>query len=385
MALLAFKATDAALQCKGVQLEQGVHFVHTGPVKLGQSGFHVCLRLKDVAKYYPFDKSRLFIAQCGLANFRYEEGRGATDRIMLLHEITADNCALLVESPEVGALMKHNLNDLFHFFAAKGCVAPMAWLLDHYDTIHVSADLLMDACKAGHLDLTQFLLDRGVDVHAHQDRAIQVAGQAGHLGVVQLLANRGANVNANEDFAFRIACELGFLDMVQFIYDHHSPDVHAKEDLALSSACRKGQVDVVQFLLKRGAHIHARDGAPLQAAARGGHLQLVQFLLDQGAHIHAADDAAVVAASENGHLAVVRFLAERGAHIHARDDAAVQLAVGHNQLPVVEFLVGRGAVVTDDALKQACRWGHDKVVKFLTDRAASMRGATAAPRTCVIL
>ena len=56
-----------------------------------------------------------------------------------------------------------------------------------------------------HADIAQFLIDRGADVHADDDEAIQEASANGHDHIVHLLLQHGANLPTDADKALLLA------------------------------------------------------------------------------------------------------------------------------------------------------------------------------------
>jgi ankyrin repeat protein len=140
----------------------------------------------------------------------------------------------------------------------------------------------IEACESGSLSRVKEILDRGADIHAYDDFALQLSARYGHVEVVRLLLDRGANIHADNDYALRLSAEYG-------------------------------HIEVVRLLLDRGANIHADDDKALRLSVWCGHVEVVRLLLDHGANIHAVNDWALRWSGKNGHVEVVRLLLDRGA------------------------------------------------------------------------
>jgi ankyrin repeat protein len=131
----------------------------------------------------------------------------------------------------------------------------------------------------------RLLLDRGANIHALDDYALQLSASNGYIDVTRLLLDRGANIHANDDEALRISAYNGHVEVVRLLLDRGA-NIHAEDDEALQTSAMWGYVKVVQLLLDRGANIHANNEASLRWGARNGHLEVVRLLLDSGAGIY---------------------------------------------------------------------------------------------------
>ena len=201
-----------------------------------------------------------------------------------------------------------------------------------------------------HLDIVQYLVSIGADIHTNDEEAVQEASRGGHLDVVQYLVSVGADIHARDDEgggALQDASFGGHLDIVQYLVSLGA-DIHAYEDGALRDACSEGHLNVVQYLVYIGADIHIKDDWPIRFASFGGHVDVVKYLVSVGADIHAKDDEAVRKASSQRHLNVVKYLVSVGADIHAQNDEAVREAIGWGYLEMVKYLVSIGADIYAD-------------------------------------
>lgn len=93
------------------------------------------------------------------------------------------------------------------------------------------------------------------------------------LDVVQFLLSKGADLHADNDFLFRAACSHNRFDIVYFcIQNGTDPTTH--DNNALVRACINGDLKIVQYLTEKGAtHKFA-----LYYAKTNNHIQVAQFL-----------------------------------------------------------------------------------------------------------
>jgi ankyrin repeat protein len=166
----------------------------------------------------------------------------------------------------------------------------------------IKGSMIYASCN---LNMLKHLKDLEVDINTNQ--MLISASENGHLQVVEYLLSIGANI-------------------------------HARDDYAVRWASRNGHLKVVEYLVSVGADIHSDNDCTTRWASHNGHLEVVQYLVSVGANIHAIDDCAVRWASSNGHFEVVEYLVSVGADIHADNDYAIRWARAHKHLEIVKYL-----------------------------------------------
>ena len=88
-------------------------------------------------------------------------------------------------------------------------------------------------------------------------------------------------------------------------------NIHAQNDEALDSASALGHLNIVKYLIEQGNHKKPRAGninRALVSASNGGHLAIVKYLVEQGADVHFGRNRALLWASASRRLAVVDYL-----------------------------------------------------------------------------
>jgi ankyrin repeat protein len=185
-------------------------------------------------------------------------------------------------------------------------------------SISTYGEALCVASEKGHLSLIETifqrietLLDKWRPFNCDYwiDDALADAAKHGHLNIVQFLVEKGANVN-----------------------------VSVEDGTPLILAAAAGRGDVVGYLLEKGANFHMEDEDghdALHQAARVGDVKSVKTLLEYGAVVDAVGfrdedrNTALLLASIAGHEGVVTLLLTKGAnahHVNACDETALQLA-----------------------------------------------------------
>jgi len=187
-------------------------------------------------------------------------------------------------------------------------------------------DDLVAASQSGDADKVCQLIVNGVDIHAADDYAMQIAVDKGYADVLNVLlaadaAEKTGKPSKEEDREM----------------------TRDKLNQSLIDASLAGDAEEVKLLLDAGADVHALDDYALRRASYRGHTEVVKLLLEAGANVHAWGDYALHMASLRGHTEVVKLLLEAGANVHACDDIAMQLASLHGRTEVVKLLSDWGA------------------------------------------
>ncbi|XP_064096814.1 uncharacterized protein LOC135208498 isoform X2 [Macrobrachium nipponense] len=217
----------------------------------------------------------------------------------------------LLDDPDSVGILWNDDPDSGHPFTRAALQGDVASLKDHvarqtFDPNSKRAQhALLVACRAGHVELVQVLLEAGVDVHCRDSKSgwqpIHIATYRDHVAVVEALAMHGEWRRGVALVRFRgITCSL------------------------LHLAANFGCLAVLRYLLSHtvrlGLHIEARDAAhwtALHHAAFEGRMQAVTLLLQAGADVNTADPHGVTAlhvAAYRDHTSIVRLLLSRGAN-----------------------------------------------------------------------
>eukprot|EP00919_Chromeraceae_sp_WS-2016_P020884 GHVR01049562.1.p1 GENE.GHVR01049562.1~~GHVR01049562.1.p1 ORF type:complete len:536 (-),score=115.29 GHVR01049562.1:347-1954(-) len=223
------------------------------------------------------------------------------------------------------------------------------------------------ACVGGHVDVIEYLIEKGANIHAVgfvKRRCLHKASFTGHLEVVQLLLEKGAHKDLEEpdedgNTALQLACGGGRLEVVEELLRHRANPlaVGLLDRTALHMACRNDHVDVATLLLDRTKiDINARDedgNTALHLGASKGYVDVCALTLERHADANArgkAQRTPMHMVCQAGHLQVLFLLLDKGAtdlELTDRDGrTALHLAAASGHLNVVRVLVQKGASVT---------------------------------------
>ncbi|HJR35311.1 MAG TPA: ankyrin repeat domain-containing protein [Gemmatimonadales bacterium] len=326
--------------------------------------------------------------------------------------------------------------------AATGNLARVRELLDadpslvnrtnDYNSYYVGCGSpLKNAAGAGHLDIVNFLLERGADPNlpeehiAPRGHALYSAVYHGHYDIAKLLLERGADPDAPVESSADpvwIAIARSDLRMIELLASHdaswtipNDPTPPLTYDAIVATGLRRSMEVLAYFgdgqaateLLGADPGL-ANDPAALEKAAGRGHREFVELLLH-----HQPDLATRVMVARPREMAELLFtqgmnpnrpdwvrrtplhhfagsgdvegaalFLDHGADIHARDDedrsTPLAFAARKGRLDMVTFLLARGAKpdLPDDPpwakpLAWATRRGHQEVVRLLAQTAGA--------------
>ena len=218
---------------------------------------------------------------------------------------------------------------------------------------------LVEAARAGDVEVVRALLDGGADANAPAvdgATALHWAVHRDDAETVDLLLAAGADSMAANRYGvtpLSLACTNGNAPIVGRLLDAGADPNAALPggETTLMTAARTGAAEAVELLLASGADVDVREETrgqtALMWAAAQGHAAVIDLLLDAGADIQARSTGPASAASAAGsQAAVFRDYSRRG-----RIDAftALMFAVRAGQGDAVSALLARGANVNDTA------------------------------------
>ncbi|EEC00316.1 tankyrase, putative [Ixodes scapularis] len=238
---------------------------------------------------------------------------------------------------------------------------------------------LLEAAKAGNLDLVRSLVEADADVvncrdvDGRQSTPLHFAAGYNRVPVVEFLLQRGADVHAKDKgglVPLHNACSYGHYQVADLLVKHGA-SVNVSDlwrFTPLHEATAKGKCDIVRLLLEHGADAAKknRDGnTPLDLVREG----------DQDVADLLRGDAALLDAAKKGNLGRVMRLVTAD-NINCRDaqgrnSTPLHLAAGYNNLEVAELLLEKGAEVNAQdkggliPLHNASSYGHLDVAALL--------------------
>ena len=96
-----------------------------------------------------------------------------------------------------------------------------------------------------------FMNEKSINIRDFDNILKYIAGK-GNVELLEYLVSKGADIHSENDFAFRWACYNGHLHMVKYI-EKFGPDMNAGNNSAIHFSSRNGHFEVVKYLVEKGA------------------------------------------------------------------------------------------------------------------------------------
>ena len=157
------------------------------------------------------------------------------------------------------------------------------------------------AAYIGDTKLALFLIERGGDVHAKDERGwtpLHVAAYKGHQDFAEFLLQQGVDINTidyNDRTPLYIATYRNHVDFVKFLL-RHGATVDAVDQsnwTSLSLAAYKNRMEIALNLLEAGANVNHQDPSthwtPLYLAIHSGNKEMLSLFIKRGADINGVD------------------------------------------------------------------------------------------------
>jgi len=236
------------------------------------------------------------------------------------------------------------------------------WVCFLFSVSPVTAGQIHDAAKNGDLEHVQTLVEDNNELLNEQDdqgkTSLNHAIATGHIDVAEFLIERGADVNLpdNENESpLHTAAALGDTGITRLLLEKGATSINVggiRQMTPLHWACHKGHPDIVKILLEYGADTEAREvigQTPLMLAAENRDMRLVDILVDGGADIEAGvtqgarEYTMLIIAAMYGFGEFIDFLIDRNAVIPQNMlNYTCEIAIRNNLVRLFEYVRGQG-------------------------------------------
>ena len=216
----------------------------------------------------------------------------------------------------------------------------------HYSNKYRMANyLLRIACFKGDLSLVVYTLNnnksQNLEIDTEDNLPLITAVEGGFDDIIKYLINHGAPLDS------RILPWLsgyGSFDIIKFVIEKGA-DVTASNNKSIRIAANVGRFDIVYYLIDNGAYMHANNDEILLHAARLGNVKMIKYLLNNGANINRTEQKfhPLSDAIQNGEINAAKYLIEAGADVNIKNGLPLRMAIKIDNLDIMKDLIEHGA------------------------------------------
>lgn len=228
-------------------------------------------------------------------------------------------------------------------------------------------DFVFD-CKYGHLkNIIELLYNLSTNqrealIHCFHDKPVRTAAEYGHLEIVEYLIERGANIYADNNYAFEHATRGGHLKLIQYFVEEYGYDID--NDFYLNIVVDKGKIDVVRYLCS--IRKKSINDDTIKLAARCGRINILKYFESMGYNINCGLSKSI----EYRQVHVAKYILSKGAEIndHMVKLVAEREKYGYDGRIIYDYVMGLQRLTLRNRILMACfvEKKNTKLVRKLT-------------------
>jgi ankyrin repeat protein len=227
-------------------------------------------------------------------------------------------------------------------------------------------ELLNFVCAFGDVEMFDALVGIGANVCKYMSSrnlstALNEACKNGHLEIAEKLIQLGADIDSKDGYSnqnkmsLHFACIKGYIDVVEMLV-HMGIDVnmHSKcrKQTALHYACCHGQLGTVKKLIQLGADVNICDCyriTPLHLACEHGHVDIVEELIKSGAKVNTGGDDKMMIPlhfCDRDHDQICELLIKADVNsLNSSCSSPLHLACKNGNIKIAKLLIESGAKI----------------------------------------
>ncbi|GFT08545.1 ankyrin-3 [Nephila pilipes] len=296
---------------------------------------------------------------------------------------------LLLKEANPNAQNQQGLTPL-HIAVMRGNTDVVEILLEKEADIFISdyqnKSVIELAVHCNQLDTVKILLmneEIDVNVKGYLDRTLlHQCAFTGSLEMTEYLVESGANIHArcrDGHKPIHVAAVMGFVKIVEFYLDHYMSvnDLNGNNLTLLHIAAHCGNAKVAELLIKRSANINVSDingEAPIHLASANGHKDIVDILLHNGAYYNVKNKLKQTPLQISKYKSIASVLKNIDRlFIAVKNNACLDVETELNEVAKNSAFsfINANCVENETLLHYASRNGYEKIIESLLKHKAN--------------
>ena len=203
----------------------------------------------------------------------------------LTKELSSIHKKIKLESHKLPAHLENKRDHDFGVLCSQGNLDDIKILVEqpHIDINYSDGYPLWIAIDNGHINVVEFLLEKGADPSLVDNCALNCAVWNKSIDIVKMLLSHpkvDPNVKCNGVYPIEVACDKNNYDMASILLQDSRMAVVGKNNIRLMIAAQEGESEVVKLLLKdHDVDPSSLNNTALRLAVHNDHDKVVKILL----------------------------------------------------------------------------------------------------------
>jgi len=255
------------------------YYAMTKPDKIEKEATYLRIKPCDVDRFVCFIKDMSYEKR-----FDYFISQGADisreEYFFYTAFIEIGNLSVIRKLISMGMHVNWNHNYLAKSLVSNNQLQTLRYLKSRYEIdLHFENDILLWlACKYGHIQIVQYLLEYGLDVHANDDAAIKISSLNKDYTLINLLIKYGANIHAENEFCAKCTIVNNDIKSLKLLLNNGG-EINVDEGRLLCDAIEEKNAEILSYLLTNDCKPTSKA---MQTAMVTGNKPAIEMMVESG-------------------------------------------------------------------------------------------------------
>ena len=157
-------------------------------------------------------------------NINYNIGSNACCGVIALNKAAInghlDIVKVLVERCDLDIT---NIANVIDYATTKGNLEIVKYLIEHYNVNIEITNAMQKALFGYHMDIVNYLLEKGANLHFQNDYMFRLAIYQGNLKVLKYMIEHGSDIHYDNDYLHKTIHAKNFVDIIDYVKSLEEP------------------------------------------------------------------------------------------------------------------------------------------------------------------